>query len=83
MRVPVPAWKRRRGNPKWGQPLKPIPALLTEFEAEVARLRLEKSEYVFSVELKRWCKSNRNRVYVPEWLLDEWAMPVDTNWSAA
>jgi hypothetical protein len=35
------------------------------------------------VELKRWCKSNRNRVYVPEWLLDEWAMPVDTNWSAA
>ena len=83
MRVPVPTWKRRRGNPNWGQPLKPIPAILTEFEAEVARLGLQQPDYVFSDALKRWGKSNRNRVYVPEWLLDEWRMHVETDWSAA
>jgi hypothetical protein len=75
--------KRGRGNPEWGKPLKPLPALLTEFETEVARLRLDKSAYVFSAELRRWCRQNRNRVYVPEWLLAEWNIEVETNWSAA
>lgn len=75
--------KRRRGNPDWGKPLKPITALLTEFESQVARMGLKKTEYVASAELKRWCDRNRNRVYIPEWLLAEWGMDVETNSGAA
>lgn len=74
--------KRGRGNPDWGK-LKPVLALPTEFEIEVARLGLRKSKYVASAELKRWCAYNRNRVYVPEWLLAEWGMQVQINFSAA
>ena len=69
--------KRPRGNPNWGKPLQPVPALLTEFEIEVGRLGLGQSEYLHSRELKRWCDRNRNRVYVPEWLLKEWGMQVE------
>ena len=50
---------------------------------EVTRLGLAKSQYVASTELKRWCERNRNRVYVPEWLLTEWGMQVETNSSSA
>ena len=78
-----PEGKRSRGNPNWGKPLPPIPTLLTEFEIEVERLRLGRSQYVTSAELKRWCGRNRNRVYVPEWLLAEWGMQVEMNFSSA
>jgi len=44
---------------------------------------LTKSDYVASAELKTWCNHNRNRVYVPEWLLGEWGMKVDMNFSGA
>ena len=81
MRVPAPNWKRKRGNPDWGKRLNPIHACPTQFEAEVARLGLTKSEYVSSAELKRWCHHNRNRVYVPEWLLAEWRMEVAATFS--
>jgi hypothetical protein len=74
--------RRRRGNPEWGK-FKPIQALITEFDTEVARLGLKKSDYVTSAALKRWCSHNRNRVYVPEWLLAEWDMHVETHFSAA
>jgi hypothetical protein len=43
----------KRGNPNWGNPLLPIPALLTEFEIEVARLGLRRPDYVASMPLKR------------------------------
>src|SRR5215471_5501811 len=46
---------QKRGNPQWGKPLQPLPALPTAFAAEVARLGLERSEYSASPELKRWC----------------------------
>jgi len=72
---------KRRGNPDWGKPHQPIPPLITEFESEVARLGLSNSDYVASAELKRWCAHNRNRVYIPEWLLAEWEMQVDMNFS--
>ena len=71
--------KRRRGNPNRGNPLQPANVLLTEFEAQAARLGLTTAEYVASAEPKRWCDRNRNRVYVPEWLLAEWQMQVETN----
>ncbi len=61
----------RRGNPNWGQPLPGLPAVPTEFEMQVKRLGLTKPEYIASDELRRWCEHNRNRVYVPEWLLEE------------
>jgi hypothetical protein len=75
--------KRPRGNPNWGKPLPAVPSLPTEFETEVERLRLRSTQYVASAELKRWCGHNRNRVYVPEWLLKEWGMLVETNFSGA
>jgi hypothetical protein len=43
----------------------------------VKRIGLTKREYIASAELKRWCERNRNRVYVPEWLLEAWGMEVD------
>ena len=73
----------RRGNPNSAKPLLPIPALLTEFEIEVACLRLKRPEYVASMPLKRWCYRNRNRVYIPEWLLKEWGIKVETEFGRA
>ena len=75
--------KRGRGNPNWGKPLLFVPALLTEFEMEVQRLGLKRSDYVASAELKLWCDCHRNRVYVPEWLLAEWGMHVELSFGAA
>ena len=70
--------KGRRGNPNWGLPPQPLRALPTEFEI---RLGLTKLEYVSSAELKRWCEHNRNRVYVPEWLLETWGIQVEAIFS--
>ncbi len=73
--------KGRRGNPNWGLPPQPLRALPTEFEILVKRLGLTKLEYVSSAELKRWCEHNRNRVYVPEWLLETWGIQVEAIFS--
>jgi hypothetical protein len=70
---------RKRGNLYWGQALPLGPAVPTEFELQVRRLRLAQEAYVFSTELRRWCWENRNRFYIPEWLLDEWHITVDAN----
>jgi hypothetical protein len=71
--------KRRRGNPDWGKLLPPVPSVPTEFEMQVARLGLTRSEYAASAALRRWCERNLSRVYVPEWLLHEWGMHVEAN----
>jgi len=73
--------KRRRGNPNWGKPQQCPPALPTEFDMQVKRLGLAKAEYVGSFELRRWCERNRNRVYIPEWLLEAWHMQVEAIFS--
>jgi len=73
--------RRRRGNPNWGHPPLPLRALPTEFEILVKQLGLTKPEYVSSAELKRWCEHNRNRVYVPEWLLEAWGIQVEAIFS--
>lgn len=44
---------------------------------QVGRLQLTRAEYVTSAELKRWCERNRNRCYIPEWLLEAWELPVE------
>jgi hypothetical protein len=75
--------KRKRGNPNWGQPAKfvRLPTLLTEFERQVEGLGLTKAQYANSAQLRLWCQHNRNRVYVPEWLLEEWGMTVEAIFS--
>jgi hypothetical protein len=48
---------------------------------QVRQLRLTVETYVYSAELRRWCERNRNTFYVPEWLLEEWRIPVDPDLS--
>jgi hypothetical protein len=48
---------------------------------QVDRLGLAKSQYLASAELKYWCQRNRNRCYVPEWLLEAWGMTVEESFS--
>jgi len=50
---------------------------------QVKRMGLTTPEYIFSAELRFWCERNRNRVYVPEWLLKAWGMQVDAIFSGA
>jgi hypothetical protein len=67
----------RRGNPNWGRAMPLVPGIPTEFEITANRLHLMPEKYAFSRELKRWCESNFNRCYVPEWLLKEWGLKVE------
>jgi hypothetical protein len=75
--IALQALKRKRGNPNWGKPPQRLPALPTEFETLVKKLGLTTAEYVASTALRRWCDRNRNRCYVPEWLLEEWGFEVE------
>ncbi len=59
------------------------PALATEFELQVRHLQLTPEMYISSIELREWCKENRNRIYIPEWLLEEWSLAVDPYFSPA
>jgi hypothetical protein len=82
--IPMAATKRRRGNPQWGKPLRPpIRLLMSEFEMQVERFGLARDEYVASAKLKLWCDRNRNRIYIPEWLLRAWGMEVDAIFTGA
>jgi hypothetical protein len=85
MTIPValPAKTRKRGNPNWGLPIRPAPALPTEFELLVRQLHLTAGLYTSSAELHSWCERNRNQRYVPEWLLEEWHIIVDPNTGTA
>jgi hypothetical protein len=85
MAIPValPALARKRRNPNWGRPILPAPDLPTEFELRVRQLQLTAETYTSSRELRAWCKQNRNRCYVPEWLLKEWDITVDPGFSGA
>jgi hypothetical protein len=85
MAIPValPATTRKRGNPNWGRPIPPAPDLPTEFEMRVRQLQLTPEMYASSVKLRTWCERNRNRLYIPEWLLKEWGITVDPGFSGA
>ena len=82
MAIPV-AYKRKRGNPNWGHPIPPVPALPTEFELQTVHLQLTAEMYASSRALRAWCQQNKNRCYVPEWLLAEWGITVDLNFGTA
>jgi hypothetical protein len=73
----TPSMRRKRGNPNWGRPMPLAPAHATEFERQVRTLHLTPETYVFSAELRLWCWQNRNRFYIPEWLLEKWRIAVD------
>ncbi len=68
---------RKRGNPNWGHPILPGPALPTEFDLLVKHLELTAEMYASSAALRAWCKQNKDRVYIPEWLLKELCIAVD------
>ena len=61
----------------------PAPALPTEFELRARHLQLTPEMYTSSRELRIWCEQNRNRIYIPEWLLQEWDITVDALSSGA
>ena len=77
----LPAITRKRGNPNWGQPGQPTPAGPTEFEMQVRQLGLTKQTCASSAQLRSWCERNRNRFYVPEWLLDALGILVEPDFS--
>ena len=79
----LPAMNHKRGNPNGGHPIAPAPALATEFELQVRQLHLTAEMYTSSAELRTWCRQNRNRVYIPEWLLKAWCLTVDPTFSDA
>jgi hypothetical protein len=72
-----PPMNRKRGNPNWGRPIPPSPALATEFELRVNQLGLTPEMYTSSAALHAWCMRNKDRVYIPEWLLQEMCIAVD------
>ena len=75
---------RKRGNTHWARYMPPGRAVLaTQFEMQVSQLQLTPGTYASSRELRAWCERNRNRRYVPEWLLGGWGIIVDLNFSAA
>ena len=73
----------RRGNPNWGKLGPAAPAVATEFELRVSQLQLSAEMYTSSIALRAWCEKNKNRCYVPEWLLKEWSIVVDDRYFAA
>jgi hypothetical protein len=62
-----------------GKASSPIAAIATEFELQARRLGLTMETYAGSAELRMWCERNKDRCYIPEWLLAEWGITVDPN----
>ena len=62
------------GNPNWGKAPKPSKPTLTAFERLVRKLHLKPNEYLTSRSLRRWAVKHRNNRYVPECLLEAWAL---------
>jgi hypothetical protein len=52
----------------------------TEFEIAVKHLHLTPDNYASSIQLRRWCERNKNRCYIPEWLLKQWGILVEVNY---
>jgi hypothetical protein len=48
------------------------PDVPTAFEKQVDKLALNEQTCATSEELRQWCERNKNRSYIPEWLLKQW-----------
>jgi len=73
----------KRGNPNGGKPSSVVvPHIVTEFEIVVRHLGLQRRDYAAAPHLQEWCLRNKNRRYVPEWLLDTWEMTVEVNYGS-
>jgi hypothetical protein len=70
---------RKRGNPNWGKPIESVPPVPTAFEEQVQKLGLNDQTCATSEKLKVWCERNKDRCYIPEWLLKQWRLSVDPN----
>jgi hypothetical protein len=70
---------RKRGNPNWGKPMEASPNVPTAFEEQVQMLGLNEQNCATSEELRHWCERNKDRCYIPEWLLKRWQISVDPN----
>jgi hypothetical protein len=55
------------------------PRLPTAFEEQLRKLGLTEQTCVASEELRQWCERNKDRCYIPEWLLKQWRITVDPN----
>jgi hypothetical protein len=53
------------------------PTMPTAFEEQVRKLGLNERTCAASRELQQWCEQNKDRCYIPEWLLQRWGMVVD------
>jgi hypothetical protein len=69
--------KTRNSNRASGRPPENRPAETTGFEEQVQQLGLNERTCEASRELKQWCERNKDRCYIPEWLLKRWGMFVD------
>ena len=71
---------RRPVNARWssGTHAAPLPNLPSEFETFVKELGLTEQQYADSYQLRVWCEQNRNRCYIPEWLLKRFGIVVST-----
>jgi hypothetical protein len=70
---------RKPWNSNWGYPNHAYPAVATAFELQVRQLQLTMEMYASSAALRIWCEQNKNRCYIPEWLLAEWRMSVNAH----
>jgi hypothetical protein len=75
----LPTKTRKRGNPNWEKPMEAAPDVPTAFEEQIRMLGLNEQNFVASEELWHWCKLNKDRFYIPEWLLKRWQISVDPN----
>jgi hypothetical protein len=71
----------RRGNPNWGKPdtAGPVDVSPTSFEQIVEQFGLTPEQYVKSVRLREWARTNKNSKYIPESLLKAWGLEADPN----
>ena len=62
---------------------RPLQLLLPSSKRKSDDLGLTKQTCTGSVALRYWCERNKNRCYIPEWLLEEWGIAVDPYISGA
>jgi hypothetical protein len=61
--------------------MQPAPMGPTAFEDQIAKLGLTYQTCAASEKLRQWCLRNKDRCCIPEWLLNEWRILVDPNFS--